>query len=127
MYFYAHIYRVYVTRLGYWIHGVCIVRECTKLMHSVYACVCVCMKTKERDECDEKKNNIVLHSILLLLFIFRQSCFIYEEPVIPPVTPVLAIRAAASLSVSQVTLVPGLLTSGRAKHWVPPAHWVMEN
>jgi len=47
------------------------------------------------------------------------------EPVRPPETPVLLIRATASACVSQVIDVPTLFTSGRAKHWVPPAHVVV--
>jgi len=41
--------------------------------------------------------------------------------------PVAAIRAAASAGVVQVTEVPALFTRGKAKHCVPPAHWVMTN
>jgi len=45
----------------------------------------------------------------------------------PPVAPVAAMRAVASELVVQVTDVPGLLTRGRAKHDVPPAHASVEN
>ena len=37
-------------------------------------------------------------------------------PVIPPGAPVSAIRDSASARVAQLTVVPALLTSGRAKH-----------
>lgn len=36
--------------------------------------------------------------------------------------PAACIRATASVSKSQLMLVPGLLTNGRAKHFVPPLH-----
>jgi len=44
-----------------------------------------------------------------------------------PVAPVAAMRASLSASVEQVTLVPALLTSGRATQVVPPAHGVKTN
>jgi len=47
------------------------------------------------------------------------------SPVKPPVAPVAAIRASASLWVAQVIEVPALLTKGRAAHVVPPAHEVV--
>ena len=39
----------------------------------------------------------------------------------PPWAPVAAMRAAASSEVVHARLVPGLFTSGSAKHCVPPA------
>jgi len=49
------------------------------------------------------------------------------NPVIPPATPVAAIRASTSADVSQAILVPGLFTSGSAAQTVPPAHGVSTN
>jgi hypothetical protein len=45
-------------------------------------------------------------------------------PKMPPWAPVAVILADASASVSQVMLVPCLLTNGRAKQDVPATHWV---
>lgn len=44
------------------------------------------------------------------------------DPSGPPCTPVATNRAFASLCESHARLVPGLLTSGRAKQVVPAAH-----
>ena len=47
------------------------------------------------------------------------------SPVSPPVAPVAAILAIASLRLSQAIEVPALLTSGRATHCVPAAQGVV--
>jgi len=47
-----------------------------------------------------------------------------SEPVMPPVAPVAAMRAATSLEVSHPMLVPAELTRGRAAQIVPVAHCV---
>lgn len=48
-------------------------------------------------------------------------------PLMPPVAPVAAMRASASASVVHVSDVPSLLTSGRARHWVPLPQDTMAN
>lgn len=62
-------------------------------------------------------------------FVRIDKAYIQLLPVKPPWAPVRAIRATASASVVHVTLVPGLLTSGRAAHVRPAAvlHGVSTN
>lgn len=49
------------------------------------------------------------------------------HPVMPPFAPLALKRFKASCSVSQVIVVPRLLTRGRAKHWRPPLQGVKTN